>query len=121
MSEKERERYQRLRDEQIKARDPGKSKIRNYDWERHAERGREINTKRAKEAQKPLLIAIYEVLPGRAQAAIIGFMIGLIPAVAGLILLDGEWRMLAIIPPLVLAGVGYLIGMMLEPDRDLYM
>jgi uncharacterized membrane protein len=121
MGEQERERLQRLRDEQIRARDPGKSKIRGYDWERHAEHGREINAKRAKEAQKPLLIALYQALPERLQAAIIAFLIGLIPAVAGLILLDGEWRMLAIIPPLVLAALGYLIGMMLEPDRDLYM
>jgi hypothetical protein len=121
MSEKEREQWQRIRDEQIRARDPGKSKIPGYDWRRHAERGREITTIRQKEAQKPLLIAIYQALPGRLQAALIGLVVGAIPAVAGLFFLSGDWQMLSIIPPLVLAGVGYLIGMMLEPDRDLYM
>lgn len=121
MGENERERLQRLRDEQIRARDPGKSKIPGYDWERHAERGREIKAIRQKEAQKLLLIALYQALPERLKGAISAFLIGLIPAVAGLILLTGDWRMLAIIPPLVMAGAGYLIGMMLEPDRDLYM
>jgi len=29
--------------------------------------------------------------------------------------------MLAIIPPLAFAVLGYLIGMMMEPDRDLYL
>lgn len=76
---------------------------------------------RQQKAQKPLLVALYEALPGHVQGALIGFLIGAIPAVAGLFLLSGEWRTLMIIPPLVLAGMGYLIGMMLEPDRDLYM
>lgn len=121
MGESERERLQRLRDQQIKARDPGDSMIPGYDWKRHAEHGRKIVAKQRRQARKPFLLALYEVMPGRAQGAVFGFLVLAIPSVAGLLFVHGEWQMLLIIPPLIGAGMGYLIGMMLEPDRDLYM
>lgn len=121
MGNSERDRLQRIREQQIKARDPGKSKIPGYDWQQHAARGRAINASRRKKAERPWVVRTYELLPGRLKGAVIGLWVGAFPAIAGLILLSGEWKMLAIIPPMVFAVLGYLIGMMMEPDRDLYM
>ena len=120
MGESERERAQRIRDAQIKARDHGGSKVPGYDWKKHAARGREIKAKRRKLDQRPLLIRLYEVIPERAQYAIMGFRVGAILALVGLLFVAEEWQLLLIIPPLIFAGAGYLIGMMLEPDRDIY-
>jgi hypothetical protein len=116
-SDNERERLQRLRDAQVKARDPGPSKIRNYDWQKHAARGRAIQAKR-KAQEKPFLIELYTLLPKRYQSAVIGVVIGLIPAIIGRLVLSGDWVLLAIVPLIVFGIIGYGIGSSLEPDKN---
>jgi hypothetical protein len=116
MDNKERERLQRLRDQQITARDPGPSKIRGYDWQKHAQRGQEIKAKRKAE-QKPLLIELFMILPKRWQGAMIGVSVGALPAIAARLLLSGEWVLVAVIPPIVFGIIGYASGLSLEPDK----
>jgi hypothetical protein len=113
----ERERLQRLRDAQIAARDPGPSKIPGYDWQQHARRGQEIKAKRQAE-QKPLLVELFLLLPGRWQGAVYGVLVGLIPAIPAYLLLSDEMSLLAVIPLIVCGIVGYVLGAVLEPDKE---
>lgn len=117
--QQERERLQRLKEAQIKARDPGPSKIRNYDWQRHAERGKQIKA-RQKAQQKPLLIDLYLLLPHRYRGALIGIAIGLVPAIIGALLLTGDWVLLAVIPPIVCGILGFALGIALDADKTRY-
>ena len=113
----ERERLQRLRDSQITSRDPGPSKIRGYDWQQHAQRGQQIKASR-KAKQKPLLIDLFLLLPHRWRGAIIGILLGAIPAAAGYLLLSDDMVMLAIIPPIVAGVIGYVSGLVIEPEKS---
>jgi hypothetical protein len=117
MGNNERERLQRLRDAQVKARDPGPSKIRNYDWQKHAARGKQIQAKR-QAGQRPFLLELFALMPKRYQGAAVGVAIGLIPAIAGRLLLSGEWVLLAVVPLMVFGMIGYGIGLSLEPDKN---
>jgi hypothetical protein len=117
-NETERERLQRIRDAQIKARDPGPSKIRGYDWQKHVARGKQIKAKRQAE-QQPFLVELFMLLPNRYRGAIIGALIGgLIPAVLGRLLLSGDWVLLAVMPLIMFGIIGYGSGLVLEPDKD---
>jgi hypothetical protein len=113
----ERDRLQRLRDAQITSRDPGSSKIPGYDWQRHARRGQQIKASR-KAAQKPLLIDLFVILPHRWRGAVIGMLIGAIPAVFARLLLSEEMVLLAVVPLIVFGMIGYGSGLVLEPDKS---
>lgn len=118
MSDKdEQERFQRIRDSQINARDPGPSKIRDYDWEAHARRGKVINQKRRKE-QKPLLIDLFSLLPSRWKGAITGGAVGLILVLAAEIFLSNEWKLLGIVGLLVCGVVGFVLGAGLQEESE---
>ncbi len=61
----ERERIKRIREQQLQTRDPGTSMIPGYDWKKHDARTAQINAKRRKQAQRPLLLALWDDLPQR--------------------------------------------------------
>jgi hypothetical protein len=117
MKDDERERLQRLRDSQIASRDPGPSKIPGYDWQQHAQRGQQIRAKRQAD-QKPLLIELFLLLPGRWRGAIYGLLVGLIPAIPARLLLSDEMVMLAVVPLIVCGIAGYVLGAVMEPDKE---
>ncbi|MFN8372613.1 MAG: hypothetical protein U0694_07015 [Anaerolineae bacterium] len=102
----EQERIQRLRDAQIRARDPGTSKIKGYDWAKHGKRAAEIKKSR----QKPLLLEVLDIMPPRWKGAAMGVALGLIPLIAAQIFLQGDWKILGLLPILVFGIVGFVIG-----------
>ncbi len=111
MSQDERERLQRQRDRQLAARDPGSSKIRGYDWAKHTEKARQRR-------QKPFLQDLWEMIPGRWKGALMGLLFGLVIAVFLALLLPGELRVLAVLPLLICAIVGMVIGkLVLQEER----
>jgi hypothetical protein len=102
----DRDRAQRLSDAQIKARDPGVSKIKGYDWSKHAKRAQEIK----KANEKPFLVDLYNLLPSRWKGALIGVVLGLIPLIAAQFFLEGEWKLLGLLPLMIFGVVGFVIG-----------
>jgi hypothetical protein len=100
------DRAQRIRDAQIKARDPGVSKIKGYDWGKHAKRVQAIK----KANEKPFLVDLYDLLPSRWKGALIGVVLGLIPLIAAQIFLEGEWKLLGLLPLMIFGVVGFVIG-----------
>jgi hypothetical protein len=113
----ERERLQRLRNAQITSRDPGKSKIPGYDWQQHARRGQQIKASR-KAKQKPLLIDLFLILPHRWRGAVVGTLVGAIPAIPGYLLLSEEMAPLAVIPLILFGVIGYGTGLVIEPEKS---
>ncbi|MBZ0279889.1 MAG: hypothetical protein K8L97_04055 [Anaerolineae bacterium] len=101
------ERAQRIRDAQLSARSPGESKIKGYDWSKHAQRAQKIQRKRQ---EKPLLIDLYEMLPSRWKGLLVGLGIGLLPLLAAQIFLQGEWKILGWVGLLICAIIAYVIG-----------
>lgn len=111
----DRERAQRILDQQLKTRDPGTSKIKGYDWAKHAQRGQQIKKKKT----KPLLLDLFDVLPTRWKGAFRGVVIGLLPLIAAQVFLTGDWKILGLLGLLVCAVVGYVIGKVLTAkDSD---
>ncbi len=102
-------RAKRFRDAQVSARDPGDSKIKGYDWKKHAAK--------PKRKPKPLLLDLFDVLPARWKGAFYGLLIG---GVLGIILLivlpPGDIRSLAIIPPLICLVVGMALGALFQDN-----
>lgn len=111
-NEAERARAQRILDQQLKARDPGVSKIKGYDWSKHAKRSQQVYKSR----QKPLLVDLFDILPRRWKGALVGVAIGLLPLVAGLVFLSGEWQILGLLGLLICGVVGFVIGRVTQDD-----
>ncbi|HEX2907532.1 MAG TPA: hypothetical protein VHO69_11760 [Phototrophicaceae bacterium] len=111
-SDSERERAQRILDQQIRARDPGVSKIKGYDWSKHAKRSQQVQQAR----QKPLLVELFDVLPRRWKGAAVGLLLSLIPLIAALIFIAPPWQILGLLPPLLFGVVGYVLGKVTEDD-----
>lgn len=103
---KEQDRLQKLREEQLRARDPGVSKIKGYDWSNHAKRTKVIQKSR----QKPLLLELYDVLPGRWKGALNGFLFGVVIAIILVLVLPADWDFLALVPLLIASVVGFVLG-----------
>lgn len=110
---KEQERLQRIREEQLRARDPGSSKIRGYDWSSHSKRAKAVQKSR----QKPLLVELYDVLPGRWKGALNGLIFGIAVAVILGIVLPTEWDILVLVPLLFAAIIGFVLGSVLAKQR----
>jgi hypothetical protein len=106
--QRERQRLAKLRKAQIAARDPGSSKIKGYDWAKHAAK--------PKPKQKPFLIDFFDILPNRWKGALLGFGFGAIIALFLWFLLPDEWKALLIIPLLVGAVVGMVVGKVMQND-----
>jgi hypothetical protein len=75
----ERERIQRLRDQQIKARDPG-PRIK-VEWKGESDRKK----------QEPALKMIFGVLPAKAKGGLIGMAIGLVVSLVMGVLMPEPW------------------------------
>lgn len=116
MSKSEQDRYERLREAQIRARDPGPSKIRHYDWDKHAKRQKTIK----KSHQKPLIVDLFDVLPSRWKGALIGLVLGIIPLIAAQLLLTGEWVVLGALGMLMLGVIGFVIGAVLNKREEVH-
>jgi hypothetical protein len=99
-------RAQRIRDAQIKARDPGVSKIKGYDWGKHAKRAQQIK----KAHEKPFLVDLFDLMPPRWKGALAGVLLGLVPLIAAQIFLQGEWKLLGLLPLMIFGVVGFVIG-----------
>jgi hypothetical protein len=111
-SDAERERARRILEQQLKARDPGVSKIKGYDWDKHAKRSKQIQKSR----QKPLLVDLYDVLPRRWKGALWGGIVGLLPLIAGLIFLTGHWQVLGLLGLMICGVVGFVIGKVTQDE-----
>ncbi len=109
------ERAQRIRDAQIRARDPGASKIKGYDWDKHAKRAQQIK----KNNQKPLLVELVNLLPTRWKGALVRVALGLIALIAAQIFLQGDWKILGLLPLIIFGVVGFVVGKSTqdEPQR----
>lgn len=103
----EKEKLKRIREAQIRARDPGSSKIRNYDWAKHAEL--------AGRKQRVTLKSLFLDLPTRWKGTLIGLCFGAgIAMFMSALLLTDSTRVLAIIPIFILAIVGFFGGKAME-------
>lgn len=100
------ERARRIRDSQLSQRDPGVSKIKGYDWSKHAQRGKQIQKSR----QKPLLADLFDLLPPRWKGAVVGIGVGLVPLIAAQIFLRGEWVILGLVGLLLCVIIGFVVG-----------
>lgn len=105
--EQERRRVERIRKQQLGARDPGESKIPGFDWSQQAAKSRKIQRKKK---QRSLIAEIYDVLPTRYKGVIIGLLLSIIPAAAIYALAPGEFKALALLPPLIFGVVGMVLG-----------
>ncbi len=103
--ERERERIRRIRDSQIKTRDPGPSKITHYDWSKH---------KTYKPKTEPFLVETYHLLPGRWRSALFGVGIGLILGILLRLLLPAQLALLALVPLIICGIVGWVVGKTVE-------
>lgn len=104
--EDDKERARRIQEQQIRARDPGPSKIRGYDWDKHAQRSRQVHKSR----QKPLLVDLFDILPRRWKGAVVGLAVGLLPLIAGQVFLPGDWKILGLLGLMICGVVGFVIG-----------
>ncbi len=103
--ERERERFQRIRDSQIRSRDPGPSKITHYDWSKH---------KKPTAKSEPLLVETYHLLPGRWRSALFGVLIGLFLGILLRLLLPASLALLALVPLIICGIVGWVLGKLIE-------
>ena len=114
--EPDRERIRRIQERQLADRNPGDSKIKGYDWDKHFEKKRQVDTRRKKEAKRPLLFTLWEALPSRWKGFGYGFCLGTIIGITLLFFVPPEWRMVFVIPQLVGAVMGLILGKVLDSD-----
>lgn len=103
--ERERQRLQRLRESQIRSRDPGPSKIRHYDWSHQRQRPR-------RSLRRELVDAVPTRMRGLAFGLLFGIVVALLVGVAapGLHVLG-----VAAIP--VSMVVGWILGMVVQSQE----
>jgi hypothetical protein len=103
----EKERLKRIREAQIKARDPGSSKIRNYDWSEHA--------KLAAREKRSNLRELFLSIKYRWRGMLMGFFFGAgLALIMNALLLTDTTRLLALVPILISLVIGFVIGRTLE-------
>lgn len=103
--ERERQRVARLRQSQIRSRDPGPSKIRHYDW-----------SKQKPKQRKPLLNEIFGVFPTRIRGLAFGLLVGIILAIIVQIVAP-DWVILGVLLMLVATVVGYILGVVVQSQE----
>ena len=104
----DKERAKRLRDRRIAERHPGESKIKGYDWARHAAK--------PKPKQKPFLIELFDIMPGRWKGAAMGVAFGAILGLILMLVVSEELRALALLPILMCGMGGMVIGKLMQDD-----
>lgn len=97
-SDRERERLVRLREQQLRARDPGS--------------GVKVKWKGESAIKKePLMKEIFGVLPGKVQGAIVGGLFGIVVSIgAGLVIPDPFGWVCGSVAFVVAIGVGAVVG-----------
>lgn len=104
--DRERQRYQQLRDAQIRSRDPGPSKIQHYDWSKQ----------KAAPRPRPLLVELLDVLPTRIRGFLIGLAIGLAIVVALMVAAPG-WELLGLVALLFTTVAGWVLGAVVQSQE----
>lgn len=106
--ETEKQRVERLKKQQIAARNPGTSKIRGYDWDKHNQKAARV---KKKQQETPLLVEFWDLVPERWRGALYGLLFGLvIGAFLFIVVLGDDLKLLAAVP-LILGGIiGYIVG-----------
>jgi hypothetical protein len=99
-SEKERERARRIRDAQIEQRDPG-PRIKDVNWTREGQ---------PKRKPEPLLVSMFNVLPGRYQGALIGLVLGLLLVIVAVLVLPSDLKILGLAGLLICCVLGFAVG-----------
>ena len=103
----EKERARRIRQAQIADRDPGDSKIKGYNWDRHYQKKRRVDKQKTRDAERPLVIVLWETLPTRWRGFAYGLLVGTIIGVIVIFVVPPELRVLMVIPQ----GLGMIIGL----------
>lgn len=103
----DKERARRIRRAQIADRDPGDSKIRGYNWDKHYQKKRRVDRQKKRDAERPLVIVLWEALPTRWRGFLYGLVIGTLIGVVLILMVPPELRILMVIPQ----GVGMILGL----------
>lgn len=107
------ERLKRIQEAQIKARDPGSSIIRNYDWAKHAKLG-------SRHKQRSYVADFFLSMLYRWRGLLMGFCFGAgIGFLLNALLLNEETRLLALVPVLITSIIGYVVGRVMEDPVQL--
>ncbi len=104
--ERERQRVAWLRETQIRTRDPGPSKIRNYDWSRQ----------KAAPKRPPLLVELFGVFPTRIRSLALGIVFGTVIALL-ISLLAPALAVIGVLFIPVAAVAGWILGKVLESQE----
>lgn len=112
----EKERLRQIRQQQMHARDPGDSKIKGYDWSTHNKKAKRIAAQKRKQQQRFILFEIWDILPGRWKGVAYGLLFGGVIAAILLLFLPAEWRGLVLLPLLICAIGGMVLGKTMEDD-----
>jgi hypothetical protein len=103
----DKEHARRIREAQLRARDPGDSKIPGYDWAKHSAKPRP--------KRPPLLVEMFTLLPHRWRGLIFGMVFGgIVGLIMRLLLLNDELAILALVPVLICGIVGFVIGAVMQ-------
>src|SRR5713226_3974258 len=101
--ESETERTDRIRDSQIRDRNPGRS-------QNAYEVARKKNVPKGQEPAKPFLSELLNILPGGVRDVAVGVGYGLIPAILAAIFLPAAFKLVAVLVLMIAGGTGYMLG-----------
>ena len=105
----EKERARRIRQAQIADRDPGDSKIKGYNWDRHYHKKREVDKQKKQAAERLLVFVLWESLPTRWRGFAYGLVVGTIIGIIVVLIVPPEWRPLIVVPQ----GLGMILGLII--------
>lgn len=115
-TDSDKERARRIRAQQLSARDPGDSKIPGYNWNNHYKKKRKMDAVARYNAQRPLVIELWEALPPRWKGLLAGFLLGTIVGMFVIFLLPEDLRFLILIPQLIGMVMGMIVGKSMQDD-----
>ena len=101
--ESESERTNRIRQSQIRDRNPGGS-------QNAYEVARKKNVPKPPQPAKPFLSELLNLLPGGVRDVTVGVGYGLIPAVLAAIFLPAAFKFVAVVVLMIGAATGYMLG-----------
>ena len=103
--ERERQRLQRLHDQQIRSRDPGPSKIQHYDW----------TNPRPRKRRNPLR-ELVDLIPTRMRGLVFGLLFGIGVAVLVAVLAPALEVLGVVMIPIAMI-VGWLLGAVIQSQE----
>ena len=103
--ERERQRLQRLRDQQIRTRDPGPSKIRHYDWSNQRPRPR-----------RSLRRELLDAVPTRFRGLVFGLLFGIGVAILIAVVAPNQ-DVLGVLAIPISMVVGWLLGAVIQSQE----